>query len=117
MSFDVARVRKDFPILDRSVHGKPLAYLDNAASSQKPRQVIDAVSNYYANHHANIHRGVHALSEEATEAYEAALTRTSTAWAPWYAVPAHCRSAVANRELPKSGCQKSYIAGLPPYRR
>jgi cysteine desulfurase/selenocysteine lyase len=65
-------VRKDFPILERSVHGKPLAYLDNAATSQKPRAVLDAVTGYYARYNANIHRGVHLLSEEATTAYEAA---------------------------------------------
>ena len=72
MSYDVLRVRKDFPILEREVHNHPLAYLDNAASSQKPSAVIDAVSNYYRTTHANIHRGVHRLSEEATAAYEAA---------------------------------------------
>ncbi len=70
---DVERVRKDFPILDRLVRGdKPLVYLDSAASSQKPRVVIDAVAEYYRRHHSNIHRAVHALSEEATAAYEAA---------------------------------------------
>ena len=65
-------MRKDFPILERSVHGKPLAYLDNAATSQKPRAVLDAVTGYYARYNSNIHRGVHLLSEEATTAYEAA---------------------------------------------
>ena len=69
---DVDRVRKDFPVLEREVHGKPLAYLDNAATSQKPRAVIDAVTHYYTAYNANIHRGVHTLSEEATAAYEAA---------------------------------------------
>jgi cysteine desulfurase/selenocysteine lyase len=67
---DVERVRKDFPILARQVHGRPLAYLDSAASSQKPRQVIDALVRYYTLHHANIHRAVHQLGEEATAAYE-----------------------------------------------
>jgi cysteine desulfurase/selenocysteine lyase len=71
-TFDVEKVRADFPILERRVHGKRLAYLDNAASSQKPRAVIDAITDYYSRYHANIHRGVHALSEEATAAYEAA---------------------------------------------
>ena len=75
MSYDVQQTRKDFPILDRQVHGHPLAYLDNAASSQKPSAVIDAVSNYYRTSHANIHRGVHRLSEEATALYEEARTR------------------------------------------
>jgi cysteine desulfurase/selenocysteine lyase len=70
--FDVEQIRKDFPVLGREVRGKPLAYLDNAATAQKPRAVIEAVSHYYASYNANIHRGVHALSEEATQAYEEA---------------------------------------------
>ncbi len=69
---DVQRLRKDFPILEREINGVPLAYLDNAASAQKPRQVIDAVADYYRQHHANVHRGVHTLSQEATSAYEEA---------------------------------------------
>jgi cysteine desulfurase/selenocysteine lyase len=68
---DVEKIRADFPILHRKVHGKPLVYLDNAATSQKPRSVIDAVSHYYEQENANIHRGVHYLSERATEDYEA----------------------------------------------
>ncbi len=72
MSFDVAQVRAQFPILGREVHGVPLVYLDSAASSQKPRCVIDAVSHYYENSHANIHRAVYALAEEATALYEGA---------------------------------------------
>ncbi|HBH04975.1 MAG TPA: cysteine desulfurase CsdA [Flavobacteriales bacterium] len=63
-------IRSSFPILRREVNGKPLVYFDNAASSQKPIQVINAIDNYYRNHHANIHRGVHALSQEATMMYE-----------------------------------------------
>ncbi len=69
---DIEKIRADFPILHRTVHGKPLVYLDNAATSQKPRSVIDAVSRYYEEENANIHRGVHYLSERATEDYEAA---------------------------------------------
>lgn len=72
MSLDVAKIRGDFPILSRKVNGHPLAYLDNAATSQKPRAVIDSLSFYYSNYNANIHRGVHTLSQEATDAYEAA---------------------------------------------
>ena len=72
---DVARVRADFPILTREVHGKPLVYLDTAASAQRPRQVIDAVSRFYSEHNANIHRGVHTLSQEATDDYEGARDR------------------------------------------
>ena len=68
---DVEAVRQDFPILERRVHGKPLVYLDNAATSQKPRQVIDALVRYYETYNANIHRGLHTLAEEATDAYEA----------------------------------------------
>jgi cysteine desulfurase / selenocysteine lyase len=67
---DVAAIRRDFPILTRQVHGKPLVYLDNAATSQKPRAVIQALVDYYETMNANIHRGVHALAEEATDAYE-----------------------------------------------
>ena len=69
---DVARVRADFPILRREVHGKPLVYLDNAATAQKPRQVLDALTAYYTGQNANVHRGVHLLSQVATDAYEAA---------------------------------------------
>ena len=72
---DVEAVRKDFPILDREVHGKQLVYLDNAATTQKPRQVIDALVNYYESYNANIHRGVHTLAEEATDAYETARAK------------------------------------------
>lgn len=68
--FDVARIRNDFPILSRQVNGEPLVYLDNAATSQTPRQVIDAIVDYYSRYNANIHRGVHTLSQEATDAYE-----------------------------------------------
>ena len=69
---DVEAVRRDFPILAREVNGKPLCYLDNAASSQRPRQVIDAISRYYETSHANVHRGVHRLSQEATALFEGA---------------------------------------------
>lgn len=67
---DVEAVRRDFPILAREVNGRPLCYLDNAASSQHPRAVIDAVSQYYETSHANVHRGVHRLSQEATDLFE-----------------------------------------------
>ncbi len=75
--FDAAAVRNDFPILDQNVDGRPLVYLDNAASSQKPRQVIDAISAYYLRDHANVHRGVHELARRATEAYESARERVA----------------------------------------
>jgi cysteine desulfurase/selenocysteine lyase len=70
--FDVARIREDFPILRRQVRGRPLTYLDNAATTQKPQAVLDALTNYYVSSNANVHRGVHMLSEIATEAHEAA---------------------------------------------
>ena len=70
MSFDAAKARADFPILHQEVHGKPLVYLDSAATAQKPRQVIDAVSRYYECDNANVHRAVYQLAERATRAYE-----------------------------------------------
>lgn len=70
MTYDVEKIRSDFPVLNQQVHGKPLVYLDNAATSQKPQAVIDSLVHYYANDNANIHRGVHTLSERATLAYE-----------------------------------------------
>ena len=73
--FDPERVRQDFPILQRTVHGKPLVYLDNAATSQKPQSVIDAIGRYYTELNSNIHRGIHFLSEEATHAYEEARSK------------------------------------------
>jgi len=73
--FDVNTIRKDFPILERKVNGKPLIYFDNAATSQTPKQVIDVIVDYYSNYNANIHRGVHALSQEATDAYEQARAK------------------------------------------
>jgi cysteine desulfurase/selenocysteine lyase len=75
MIWDVERIRKDFPALHQQVHGKPLVYLDNAATSQKPQAVIDALVAYYTFDNANVHRGVHLLSERATEAYEGARAR------------------------------------------
>ena len=74
---DVAKIRKDFPILARTFHDKPLVYLDSAATSQKPLSVIEAESEFYLKHNANVHRGVYALSEEATDAYEKARERVA----------------------------------------
>jgi len=70
--FDLNNIRKDFPILERTVNGQPLVYFDNAATSQTPNQVIDVIADYYRNYNSNIHRGVHTLSQEATDAYEGA---------------------------------------------
>ncbi len=76
--FDVEKIRNDFPILSRKVNGKPLVYLDNAATSQTPKQVIDVIVDYYSNYNSNIHRGVHTLSQEATDAYELARKKIQT---------------------------------------
>ena len=79
MSLDIVRIRKDFPILDREVRpGVPLVYLDSAATSQKPTQVLDAMRDYYERHNANVHRGIHTLAEEATAIYEGARTKVAT---------------------------------------
>ena len=74
---DLSGCRADFPILSRTVHGVPLVWLDSAASSQRPRAVLDAMTRYYERHHANVHRGAHALGEEATEAYETAREKVA----------------------------------------
>jgi cysteine desulfurase/selenocysteine lyase len=74
-AFDVQRLRQDFPILQRRVHGHPLVYLDNAATTQKPQVLLDALARYYTDINSNVHRGVHSLSELATEAYDGARTK------------------------------------------
>src|SRR5580700_3188503 len=76
-TIDWSALRKDFPILDQKVHGKPLVYFDNAATSQKPRTVIDTLVHYYEHDNANVHRGIHELSNRATNAFEAARTRAA----------------------------------------
>ena len=75
---DVNKVRSDFPVLNQLVNGKPLIYLDNAATTQKPKQVIDSIVNYYQYANANIHRGIHTLAERATAEYEASRKSLST---------------------------------------
>jgi cysteine desulfurase/selenocysteine lyase len=77
MTFDVEKIRKDFPILARQVRGRPLVYFDNAATTQKPQQVIDALVEYYSSYNANIHRGIHTLAEEATAKYEETRQKTA----------------------------------------
>ena len=72
---DVEKIREDFPILARTIGGQPLVYLDSAATSQKPQQVIDAESDFYAHHNANAHRGLYMLGEEATELFEGARAK------------------------------------------
>ena len=71
-TFDAEKIRADFPLLQQSVNGHPLVYLDNGATSQKPQAVIDALVRYYTTENANVHRGVHTLSQQATDDYEAA---------------------------------------------
>src|SRR5262245_20955670 len=71
-TLDITAIRADFPALAQNVHGRPLVYLDNAATTQKPRQVLDALKHYYENDNANVHRGVHTLSVRATDAHDAA---------------------------------------------
>ena len=72
---ELEEIRDDFPLLRQKVHGKPLVYFDNAATSQKPRVVIDALNDYYQRYNANVHRGIHALAERATKEYERARER------------------------------------------
>src|SRR5580765_4868674 len=77
MTIDWSAFRKDFPVLDQKVHGHPLIYFDNAATSQKPRVVLDALRHYYEHDNANVHRGIHELSNRATTAFEAARSRAA----------------------------------------
>ena len=78
MAFNVNKIRDDFPILSRKVNGYPFVYLDNAATSQKPKIVIDSIVDYYSNYNSNIHRGIHSVSQEATDAYERARQTVKT---------------------------------------
>src|SRR5256712_11893805 len=75
--YNVEKVRQDFPILDRVINGKPFVYLDNAATAQKPRQVIEALDRFYKEYNANIHRGIYKISEEATAAHEEARAKVA----------------------------------------
>src|SRR3569832_1672860 len=77
MTFDVEQVRAEFPILSRHVHGKPLVYLDSAASAQKPRAVIEAMAYAMEHSYANVHRGLHTLANETTDAYEGARSKVA----------------------------------------
>ena len=74
-TFDVNKVRQDFPLLNQQVNGNPLVYLDNGATSQKPQSVIDAIVSYYTTTNSNVHRGVHTMSQQATDHYEGARTK------------------------------------------
>ena len=96
-ALDVERVREEFPILRETVHGKPLVYLDNAASAQKPRAVIEAEAAVYETYYSNIHRGVHSLSMRATDAYEAAREKARR-----FLGAAHTREIVFTRGTTES---------------
>ena len=76
MGFNPYEIRRDFPVLERRINGKRLVYLDNAATSQKPKPVIETIREYYEKYNANVHRGFHKLSQEASEAYEKAVSYT-----------------------------------------
>lgn len=107
INFDPVKLREDFPILMRKVHGKPLVYLDNAATTQKPRAVIDALRNFYENHNSNIHRGVHTLSYESTLMYEDAHQKVAQL------IGAHdWRSVVFTRNATESINLVAYAWGL-----
>jgi len=107
---DVNRIRGDFPILSRIEHGRPIVYLDSAATSQKPTAVLQAEEQYYAHSNANVHRGVYALSVEATDAYEAARARVARFRTP--GTPPRSSSCAGRRRrstssLPASGARPS----------
>ena len=107
INFDPVKLREDFPILMRKVHGKPLVYLDNAATTQKPRAVIDTLRNFYENHNSNIHRGVHTLSYESTLMYEDAHQKVAQL------IGAHdWRSVVFTRNATESINLVAYAWGL-----
>ena len=95
------KARDDFPILKREVNGKPLIYLDNAASTQKPQSVIDAITQYYADENSNVHRGVHLLSTEATAAYENARTKLAAY------LNANDESEIRHERSTEAGCSRT----------
>ncbi len=105
-ALDVEAIRADFPILRREVRGKPLVYLDNAATTQKPRQVIEALTDYYSNTNANIHRGLHTLAEEATAAYEQTRRKTAD-----FIGAAHAQEIVFTRNTTESLNLLAYTLG------
>jgi cysteine desulfurase/selenocysteine lyase len=107
-SFDVQRIRADFPILARTVRGKPLVYLDNAATTQKPQAVLDAITGYYTGHNANVHRGVHELSQRATEAFDAGRERVRT-----FFNAGHSREIVFTRNATESINLVAYAFAKP----
>jgi cysteine desulfurase / selenocysteine lyase len=105
---DARKLRADFPILEQEIHGKPLAYLDSAVSAQKPRQVLDAIRNFYETSYGNVHRGVYTLSERATEAYEGARQKVAT-----FVNAPSPREIVFTRNATESLNLIAYAWGLP----
>jgi cysteine desulfurase / selenocysteine lyase len=105
---DARKLRADFPILEQEIHGKPLAYLDSAVSAQKPRQVLDAIRNFYETSYGNVHRGVYTLSERATEAYEGARQKVAT-----FVNAPSPREIVFTRNATESLNLVAYAWGLP----
>ena len=109
-AIDVEAIRRDFPILSRTVHGRPLVYLDNAATTQKPQAVVDALVHYYQNYNANIHRGLHALSEEATARYEEVRVKVAHfVNAPGYENIVFTRNATEAINLVAHGWGRRYL--------
>jgi cysteine desulfurase / selenocysteine lyase len=107
---DVELIRKDFPILERTVNGKPLVYLDSAATSQKPRQVIDAVSDFYSNHNANAHRGIYTLGEESTERFEGARAKLAAFFnAPSASTIVFTRGVTESMNLVAQGWGRTFL--------
>ena len=96
--YDISKVRADFPILSRTVYGKPLVYLDNAATTQKPLCVLDAMRDEYLNVNANVHRGIHWLSQQATDLHEAARETVRK----FINDPFHCRNSVSRVAPPRA---------------
>jgi cysteine desulfurase/selenocysteine lyase len=109
-TFDVDRIRADFPILSREVNGKPIVYLDSAATSHKPQQVIDTVSEFYSRHNANAHRGIHTLGEEATELFEGArATLASFFGAPSPSTIVFTRGTTESLNLVAQGWGRTFL--------
>ncbi|MDH5403392.1 MAG: aminotransferase class V-fold PLP-dependent enzyme, partial [Candidatus Heimdallarchaeota archaeon] len=108
----INKIREDFPILKRKVrNGVSLIYLDNAATTQKPKQVVDAISNYYLNVNANVHRGIHALSEEASEMYESAHKKTSDFIGANYEELIFIKNTTEGLNIVANGLKRSLHAG------
>ena len=109
--YDVQVIRRDFPILSREVYGKPLVYLDNAASAQKPNAVLDRIQQAYSSEYANVHRGLHYLANAATEAYEGAREKAAGSISKSTLVP---RCAASLQSTPNSSVRRATSAQSLP---